>query len=142
MDIAIGNYILNVYFGSFDVPDNNEHLYYKFTFMTSDKIPIASTMMNEWSYDILLYNMENLLESSGFEFEFQPSEPLVNYSLWVGYDSINDYNPQNIFEDSGVEIALFKTKFGKNEELIFNVTISLEDYYKLWKTISGKWWNE
>ena len=86
-EMAIGNYLLDLYFGSFDIKDNEEHLYYKLTFMTADHVPIAVAMMNEAYFDMLLDCMEYLPENCGFGFDFQPSEPMVNYTLWVGLES-------------------------------------------------------
>ena len=150
--IPIGNYLLDLYFGSFDIKDNEEHLYYKLTFMTADRVPLASTMMTEWSFDMLLDNMEYLPETCGFGFDFQPSEPMVNYSLWVGYDTdTEDCDVQNIFTidqsnhrsaaKDNIEIALFKQRFGENEVMVFDAMLNFEQYYQLWKNMSGCWWS-
>ena len=149
--IPIGNYLLELYFGSFHMPDSEEHLYYKLSFMTADRVPIANTMLTEWGFDMLLDNMEYLPENCGFGFDFQPSEPMVNYSLWVGYETdTEDADVQNIFttdqnnrytEQANVRIALYKQIFGHNETPLFDTYITFEDYYKLWKRMSGCWWS-
>ena len=148
--IPIGNYLLELYFGSFDIKDNEEHLYYKLNFMTADRMPIASAMTTEWGYDMLLDNMEYLPENCGFGFDFQPSEPMVNYSLWVGYETdTEDADVRYIYplgehgrkDPANVRIALYKQRFGQNETPLFDTYITFEDYYKLWKRMSGCWWS-
>ena len=150
--IPIGNYLLDLYFGSFHVHDHEEHLYYRFNFMTADRTPIAKTMLTEWGFDMLLDNMEYLPENCGFGFDFQPSEPMVNYSIWMGYETdTEDADVRNFFtvdqhahentDRANVRIALYKQRFGQNETPLFDTYISFEDYYKLWKRMSGCWWS-
>lgn len=135
MDIAIGNFILNIYFGSFDIADGDEHFYYKLTFYTEDKIPIATAKLNYWSYENLIDNLEYLPEACGFGFDFTPSEPFVNYMLWAAYESgsENYYNESNIStavdKDAKVHLALYKTKYGRNELPLIDIFISADDYF-------------
>lgn len=152
-EMAIGNYLLDLYFGSFDINDGEEHLYYKLTFMTADHVPIAVTMMNEASFDMLLDCMEYLPENCGFGFDFQPSEPMVNYTLWVGLETdTEDADVQNMFttdqvnlgtrsaKETNVRMALYKQRFGEYEHPLIDTTLTFDQYYSLWKKMSGAWW--
>ena len=152
-EIALGNYLVDLYFGSFDIPDGDEHLYYKLTFMTADHQPIASTMMSEWAFNNLLDNMEYLPENCGFGFDFQPAEPFVNYTIWMWLESeTEDVDVQNIFttdqvnlntqsaKESSVRIALYKQKYGQIEQSLIDTYLTFDEYYNLWKKMSGCWW--
>ena len=153
-EIALGNYLVDLYFGSFDIKDHEEHLYYKLTFMTEDHQPIATTMLSEWSFDILLDNMEYLPENCGFGFDFQPTEPMVNYTLWVGLESTTeDADVQNIFttdqvnrrsisaKETNVRVALYKQIYGQNEFPLLDTYLTFDEYYNWWKKMSGCWWS-
>ncbi len=158
MGMRIGNYILDIYFGSLDIPDYCEHLYYRLDFKSVDGAVIASIPVSEAGYNDLLDNMEYLPEYCSFIYDFPPSEMLKNYQLCAEYVSDDDgYEIPNTmglsnacprvmpYGDSDyIRIMLVKQTYplSNNEAILLDTRMTHQEYFNLWQYMQRNWVEE
>lgn len=155
MGLRINNFDVDLYFGSVNINDNKEHLYYQLTFRNNDNLPLAVVKMSEAVYDELLDGMLYLPENLNFVVDFSPSEPLVNYTIWAEYvTDEDDYELTNIFtmeevnkrtlpnyKDAYIHIMLCKTVYPSiNETVLLDAKLTPDEYYQFWSYMNGNWW--
>ena len=157
MSIPFGNYILDIYYGSMDMGDYCEHLYYRLDFKTVDNVPIVSIPIYDAEYNILLECMEYLPEYCYFIFECPPSEMLTHYQICAeyvtdddGYEIPNTMGLSNAcprvmpYGDSDyIRIMIVKQSYplGK-DEIVFDTKMTHEQFFNVWKYMEGSWAEE